>query len=86
LLGFYARAARHFSALGEHVIPLLHRLVTSAAANEIAIGQVPEVASGEPPHHPGGCFAQAFSVAELLRVLAWDLPGQDPGGASGAPR
>ncbi|WP_437717453.1 amylo-alpha-1,6-glucosidase [Sorangium sp. So ce448] len=85
LLGFYARAARRFSTLGEHVIPLLHRLAASAAANEIALGQVPEVASGEPPHHPGGSFAQAFSVAELLRLIAWDLPAQDPGSAAGAP-
>ncbi|WP_437680480.1 amylo-alpha-1,6-glucosidase [Sorangium sp. So ce131] len=86
LLGFYARAARRYSTLGEHVVPLLHRLVASAAANEIALGHVPEVASGEPPHHPGGCFAQAFSVAELLRTLAWDLPPQEPGGAAGSPQ
>ncbi|WP_438019586.1 amylo-alpha-1,6-glucosidase [Sorangium sp. So ce315] len=79
LLGFYARAARRHSTPDEHVIPLLQRLVASAAANEIALNQVPEVASGEPPHHPGGCVAQAFSVAELLRVLAWDLPSSDPG-------
>jgi glycogen debranching enzyme len=85
LLGFYARAARRFSTLGEHVIPLLHRLAASAAANEIALGQVPEVASGEPPHHPGGSFAQAFSVAELLRIIAWDLPAPEPGGPAGAP-
>ncbi|WP_437878002.1 amylo-alpha-1,6-glucosidase [Sorangium sp. So ce513] len=79
LLGFYARAARRHSTLGEQVIPQIQRLVASAAANEIALNQVPEVASGEPPHHPGGCVAQAFSVAELLRVLAWDLPSSDPG-------
>jgi glycogen debranching enzyme len=33
-------------------------------------GQIPEVFDGDPPHRPGGCFAQAWSVAELLRLLA----------------
>jgi predicted glycogen debranching enzyme len=32
------------------------------------VGQVPEIFSGDPPHNPGGCMAQAWSVAELLRV------------------
>ncbi|MGK4006041.1 amylo-alpha-1,6-glucosidase [Sorangium sp. So ce1036] len=85
LLGFYVRAARRHAALGEHALSWLHRLVASAAMNEITLGHVPELAFGEPPHHPGGCFAQAVSVAELLRALAWDLPSQEPGGAAGAP-
>ncbi len=32
------------------------------------IGQISEVFDGDPPHHPGGCFAQAWSVAEVLRL------------------
>ena len=32
------------------------------------VGQLPEVFDGDPPHSPGGCIAQAWSVAELLRV------------------
>ena len=32
------------------------------------LGQVSEVFDGDPPHRPGGCIAQAWSVAELLRV------------------
>jgi glycogen debranching enzyme len=32
-------------------------------------GQIPEVFDGDAPHRPGGCFAQAWSVAELLRCL-----------------
>ena len=39
----------------------------------LALGQVPEVADADPPHRPSGCVAQAWSVAELLRALAWDL-------------
>jgi glycogen debranching enzyme len=37
------------------------------------VGQLPEVFDGEPPHSPGGCFAQAWSVAELVRVLVKEL-------------
>jgi predicted glycogen debranching enzyme len=36
---------------------------------EGCLGQVAEVASGDPPHRAGGCTAQAWSVAEMLRVL-----------------
>lgn len=34
-----------------------------------AIGQVSEIFDGDKPHTPRGCPAQAWSVAELLRVL-----------------
>jgi predicted glycogen debranching enzyme len=36
-----------------------------------ALGQVPEVFDGDPPHRPGGCIAQAWSVAALM-------PGNKP--------
>jgi predicted glycogen debranching enzyme len=32
------------------------------------LGQLPEVFDGDPPHRARGCIAQAWSVAELLRV------------------
>ncbi len=35
---------------------------------EGCLGQVSEIADGDPPHTPRGCFAQAWSVAELLRA------------------
>lgn len=35
---------------------------------EHGLGHVSEVFDGDPPHRPGGCFAQAWSVAELLRA------------------
>lgn len=34
------------------------------------LGQIGEVADGDAPHRPGGCPAQAWSVAELLRAAA----------------
>jgi glycogen debranching enzyme len=33
------------------------------------IGQIAEIYDGDAPHEPHGCPAQAWSVAELLRVL-----------------
>ncbi len=33
------------------------------------LGQLHEIHEGDPPHRPVGCVAQAWSVAELLRVL-----------------
>jgi glycogen debranching enzyme len=36
------------------------------------IGQIWEIHEGDPPHRPVGCPAQAWSVAEVLR-LAVDL-------------
>ncbi|EYF05254.1 amylo-alpha-1,6-glucosidase [Chondromyces apiculatus] len=77
LLSFYVRAALRSSSLGEHVLPLLRRLVASAAGNELALGYVAELCDAEPPHLPRGCVAHACSVAELLRAMAWDLPRED---------
>ena len=32
------------------------------------LGQISEIFDGDPPHHPRGCIAQAWSVAEILRA------------------
>lgn len=37
------------------------------------VGQVSEIFDGDPPHEPRGCPAQAWSVAEPLRVLIEEL-------------
>jgi predicted glycogen debranching enzyme len=37
--------------------------------NEAGIGTVSEIFDGDAPHHPRGCIAQAWSVAEILRVV-----------------
>jgi predicted glycogen debranching enzyme len=36
---------------------------------EYGLGHIAEVVSGDPPHAPGGCIAQAWSCAEALRIL-----------------
>lgn len=40
---------------------------------DAGIGSVSEVADAEPPHTPGGCPWQAWSVAEPLRALCEDI-------------
>src|SRR5207248_3205965 len=47
-------------------------------AEEEGLGQVPEVFDGDAPHRAGGCLAQAWSVAELLRSLVEDIPRGGP--------
>jgi glycogen debranching enzyme len=42
------------------------------------VGQVPEVFDGDAPHCAGGCLAQAWSVAELLRICVEELPAAKP--------
>ena len=40
-----------------------------AHVREAGIGSVSEIFDGDPPHAPRGCFAQAWSVAELFRIV-----------------
>ncbi|HMF08599.1 MAG TPA: amylo-alpha-1,6-glucosidase [Thermoanaerobaculia bacterium] len=40
-----------------------------AHIREAGIGSISEMFDGEPPHAPRGCFAQAWSVAEVARTL-----------------
>jgi glycogen debranching enzyme len=52
------------------VQPLLDHL------REAGLGQISEIFAGDPPHAPRGCIAQAWSVAELLRVVVEELGGE----------
>jgi predicted glycogen debranching enzyme len=40
---------------------------------QAGLRQISEVFDGDPPHHPGGCIAQAWSVAEVLRIYAEEV-------------
>ena len=40
---------------------------------EAGLGQISEIFDGDAPHQPRGCFAQAWSVAEILRALCEDV-------------
>src|SRR5579862_1322466 len=41
------------------------------------LGQISEIFDGDPPHQPRGCIAQAWSVAELLRILAGEIKSEN---------
>jgi predicted glycogen debranching enzyme len=41
---------------------------------EAGVGSISEICDGDAPHTPRGCVAQAWSVAELLRVMT-EYPG-----------
>jgi predicted glycogen debranching enzyme len=40
---------------------------------EAGLGQISEIFDGDPPHTPRGCIAQAWSVAEILRVAVEEV-------------
>ncbi len=42
------------------------------------LGQIPEVFDGDPPQRPGGAIAQAWSVAEVLRILVEEPEPANP--------
>jgi glycogen debranching enzyme len=41
--------------------------------SEAGLGQISEIFDGDPPHRPGGCIAQAWSVGEILRAYLEDV-------------
>jgi predicted glycogen debranching enzyme len=43
--------------------------IVYAHLSEAGLGHVSEIFDGDWPHHPRGCFAQAWSVAEILRAI-----------------
>lgn len=70
LLGFHVEAELRAAGCDETRRTDLRRRLDDFASHlrEHGLGQVSEVFDGDPPHRPGGCFAQAWSVAELLRA------------------
>jgi len=45
---------------------------------DAGLGHISEIFEGDPPHRPVGCIAQAWSVAEILRVTVEDIYGIRP--------
>ncbi len=56
-------SAKSRKQAAEFIEPLLTHLTESGC-----LGSISEIFDGDPPHHPKGCFAQAWSVAELIRA------------------
>lgn len=63
--------------LQSKVRPLLENFLRKHL-REACVGQVSEIFDGDEPHEPRGCFAQAWSVSEILRVWAERIEGRLP--------
>jgi predicted glycogen debranching enzyme len=70
LLGFFAEATLRAEGRRATVLAPLRALAAGFTTHlgEHGLEQVSEVFDGEAGHAPGGAFAQAWSVAELLRL------------------
>ena len=76
LLGLYADAlvaVEGTTKAHEELLPILTALRTHFL-REGCIGQIGEVFDADPPHRPGGTPAQAWSIAEVLRVAKMASP------------
>lgn len=51
----------------KQIEPLLAHL------SETGLGSISEIFDGDPPHYPRGCISQAWSAAEMLRLLLCEL-------------
>ncbi len=66
LLGPFAWA--HYRVYGDAAISQSFLEPLGLELRRACFGTLSEISDGEPPHAPRGCFAQAWSVAETLRV------------------
>ncbi|HPQ60106.1 MAG TPA: amylo-alpha-1,6-glucosidase, partial [Syntrophales bacterium] len=70
LNGHYGEALLRFSDDGEAARGRLSRLLRNLTKHlsDAGLGTVSEIFDGESPHRPRGCIAQAWSVAETIRL------------------
>jgi predicted glycogen debranching enzyme len=77
LVGHYIKAYLRTHGRDEKTVPYCFSLLEPFLEHlkHAGLGTVSEVFDGDSPHRPGGCIAQAWSVAEVLRALSEDLLG-----------
>ncbi len=70
-------------SLGKTLVEARARFLAPLRAHleTAGLGHVSEVADGDPPHHPGGCPFQAWSLGELIRIEAM-LRDEAPAGGT----
>ncbi len=78
LLGAYAEVVYRLSGDREAALAVLQPI--GDHLRDAGLGSVSEIFNGDPPHLPKGCVAQAWGVAEVLRV--WRLLDPVPPRAS----
>ena len=77
LLGPYVTAflklKNHESQWRSYAFENFLKPLLTGELNRACLGSISEVADGDPPHEPGGCISQAWSVAEPLRAYVEDV-------------
>lgn len=70
LAGAYFFAKLHVSESPETLLPEIDAWLDQFTEHlrEAGLGQISEIFDGDYPHRPRGCIAQAWSVAEILRL------------------
>lgn len=66
-LNVHGRSEKNLESMRELLRPLEEHLGTAG------LGSISEVFDAEPPHEPGGCIMQAWSVAKILRCVSEEL-------------
>jgi predicted glycogen debranching enzyme len=71
LIGPYVDAYRRVHGASKSTEARVAEILSGFSAHlfQAGLGQISEIFDAEPPHAPRGCFAQAWSVAEVLRVI-----------------
>jgi predicted glycogen debranching enzyme len=70
LIGPFVDACRRVHGPGDDTETRVTEILSGFETHlrEAGVGQISEIFDADSPHHPRGCFAQAWSVAEVLRV------------------
>lgn len=68
----YMKVNHHSSSAAQNAIRMLEP-VRKHLTDSGCIGSISEIFDGDAPHNPRGCYAQAWSVGEVLRCYCEDI-------------
>lgn len=68
----YMKVNHHSSSAAENAVRMLEP-VRKHLSDSGCIGSISEIFDGDTPHNPRGCYAQAWSVGEVLRCYCEDI-------------
>ena len=68
----YMKVNHHSSSAAENAVHMLEP-VRKHLSDSDCIGSISEIFDGDAPHNPRGCYAQAWSVGEVLRCYCEDI-------------
>lgn len=68
----YMKVNHHSSSAAENAVLMLEP-VRKHLTDSGCIGSISEIFDGDAPHNPRGCYAQAWSVGEVLRCYCEDI-------------